>query len=139
LPLISDNKEAVVPIEPRRPTTKGPAEWFTGDVYIDPVAQGHGPTPTSIGLVHFTPGARTAWHAHEIAQTLYVTEGAGRVQSRGEAITALHPGDVVVAGAGEWHWHGADPDHFMTHLAVTEGAAEWGDHVADPEYQSQPS
>ena len=68
----------------KKPTTKGPADWFTGDVWVDQVAQGHGPTPTTIGLVHFTPGARTAWHAHEVAQTLYVTEGEGCVQARGE-------------------------------------------------------
>jgi quercetin dioxygenase-like cupin family protein len=64
-----------MPIEPRQPTAKGPAKWFTGDVFIDPVAQGHAASPITVGLVHFTPGARTAWHAHEVGQTLYVTEG----------------------------------------------------------------
>jgi quercetin dioxygenase-like cupin family protein len=67
-------------VEPRKPTVKGPADWFTGDVFIDVVARGHGESPVSIGLVHFTPGARTAWHAHSLGQTLYVTEGEGRVR-----------------------------------------------------------
>jgi len=105
-------------LEQRKPTSRGPTEWFTGDVYIDAVARGHGATPTSIGLVHFMPGARTAWHAHEIGQTLYVIEGEGRVQ----------PGQ-------EWHWHGAAPHRLMTHLAVSEGGAQWGDHVTDAEYR----
>ncbi len=118
----------------KKPTTKGPAEWFTGDVWIDALAQGHGATPTSVGLVHFTPGARTAWHSHEVAQSIYVAEGEGRIQARGEPVETLRAGDVVVAPGGEWHWHGAAPDHFMTHLAVSEGAADWGEHVSDAEY-----
>ena len=126
-----------MPIQPRQPTAKGPPEWFTGDVFIDPVAQGHGATPTTVGLVHFTPGARTAWHAHEVGQTLYVTEGEGRVQSSGEPIITIRPGDVVVADAEEWHWHGAAPDRFLTHLAISEGRPEWGDHVTDTEYQGE--
>ena len=99
-----------------------------------PVAQGHGATATTIALVHFTPGARTVWHAQALAQTLYVTEGAGRVQSRGQPIVTIRAGDVVVASAGEWHWHGAAPDHVMTHLVVSEGDAIWGDQVVDAEY-----
>ncbi|HVM64578.1 MAG TPA: cupin domain-containing protein [Acidimicrobiales bacterium] len=121
-------------VEPRKPTAKGPARWFTGEVFIDTVAQGHGPSPTTVGLVHFTPGARTAWHAHTIGQTLYVVEGEGRVQSRGEPVVTIRPGDVVFTPGQEWHWHGAAPDRFMTHLAVSEGAADWGEHVSDPEY-----
>jgi quercetin dioxygenase-like cupin family protein len=103
-------------------------------VFIDPVAEGHGDTPTTVGLVHFTPGARTAWHSHSIGQTLYVTEGEGRVQSRGEPIVTIRPGDVVFAPSEEWHWHGASPDHFMTHLAVSEGEPRWGQQVSDDEY-----
>ena len=122
---------------PKNPTVKGPTEWFTGDVFIDAVAQGHGATPTSVAFVHFMPGARTAWHSHSIGQTLYVTEGEGRVQSRGEAIVTIRPGDVVFAPGNEWHWHGAAPDHLMTHLAVSEGDAEWGDHVTDPQYRGE--
>jgi quercetin dioxygenase-like cupin family protein len=121
--------------ESPRPTMKGPADWFTGDVYIDPVAQGHGDSPLSVARVHFTPGARTAWHSHSIGQTIYVTEGAGRVQSRGDPIVTIHAGDTVFTPGHEWHWHGAAPDHFMTHLAISEGDAEWGDHVTNNEYQ----
>jgi quercetin dioxygenase-like cupin family protein len=124
-------------VEPRKPTVKGPAEWFTGDVFIDAVAQGHTDSPLNILAVHFTPGARTAWHSHSIGQTLYVTEGEGRVQSRGEAMVTIRPGDVVVTPGQEWHWHGAAPEHFMTHLAVTEGVAEWGAHVTDAEYNGE--
>ncbi|HXW79920.1 MAG TPA: cupin domain-containing protein [Acidimicrobiales bacterium] len=116
------------------PTTKGPAEWFTGDVWVDTLAQGHGATPTTVGLVHFTPGARTAWHAHGVAQTLYVTEGQGRAQSRGEPVVTMRAGDVVFTPGGEWHWHGAAPGHFMAHLAVSEGGAEWGEQVSDADY-----
>jgi quercetin dioxygenase-like cupin family protein len=121
-------------LQDKKSTTKGPADWFTGDVWVDPVAQGHGPTPTTVGLVHSTPGARTAWHAHEVAQTLYVTEGVCRAQSSGEPMVTIRAGDVVVAPGGEWHRHGAAPGHFMTHLAISEGGAEWGEHVTDADY-----
>ena len=121
-------------VQPKSPTVKGPADWFTGDVYIDAVAQGHSETPTSVGLVHFTPGARTAWHSHSVGQTLYVTEGEGLVQSRNGPLLRIRPGDVIVIAAGEWHWHGATPTTFMTHLALTEGDTEWGDHLTDDEY-----
>jgi quercetin dioxygenase-like cupin family protein len=124
-------------VQPKSPTVKGPADWFTGDVYIDFVAQGHGATPTSVGFVRFTPGARTAWHAHSVGQTLHVTAGQGRVQARGEPVVTIRSGDTVWAQAGEWHWHGAAPDHFMTHLAVSEGDPEWGDHVTDAEYGAE--
>jgi quercetin dioxygenase-like cupin family protein len=123
---------------PRNPTAKGGAEWFSGDVWIDVVAQGHGEASFSVGLVHFAPGARTAWHSHSVGQTLYVTEGEGRVQSRGEPLVAIRSGDVVFTPGNEWHWHGAAPDHFMTHLAVSEGAAEWGTHVDDADYLGSP-
>lgn len=121
------------------PTTKGPSERFTGDVWIDPVAQGHGATPTTVLLVHFTPGSRTAWHSHGVGQTLYVIEGEGLVQSRGEQVVTIRPGDVVVAQGGEWHWHGAAPGHLMTHLAVSEGDADWGEHVSDADYRGEDS
>ena len=119
---------------PKNQTVKGPAEWFTGDVFIDAVAQGHGATSTSVAFVHFTPGARTAWHSHSVGQTLYVTDGEGRVQSRGEHVVTIRPGDVVFTPGGEWHWHGAAHNHLMTHLAVSEGDVEWGDHVTDAQY-----
>jgi quercetin dioxygenase-like cupin family protein len=121
-------------IQPKRPTVKGPAEWFTGDVWIDSIVAPHDHSPLSVGAVHFTPGARTAWHSHEGGQTLYVTEGRGLVQDRGEEIVEIHPGDVHVTADGHEHWHGAAHDHFMTHISITQGAATWGDHVTDDEY-----
>ena len=121
----------------RQPTAKGPAEWFTGDVWIDPLASAHEPNRVYLASVHFAPGARTAWHCHTLGQTLYVTEGAGLVQSRGGAIVAVRPGDVISTPPDEWHWHGAAPDHFMTHLGMTGGDAHWGAHVTDAEYGGQ--
>jgi quercetin dioxygenase-like cupin family protein len=122
-------------LQPKPASVKGPSDWFTGDVYIDAIAQGHGGSPLMVAAVRFTPGARTAWHSHSLGQTLYVTDGEGRVQSRGEDLVTIRPGDVVYTPAAEWHWHGAAPEHFMAHLAVTEGDASWGDHVTDAEYR----
>src|SRR3984885_1614442 len=121
-------------IRPKQPTVKGPAEMFTGDVWIDSVAQGEEPSRVRVNLVRFTPGARTAWHSHDGGQTLYVTEGVGRVQARGQDIVELRPGDVVFAPDGEEHWHGASPVDFMTHLSMTEGGPHWGSHVTEAEY-----
>ncbi len=122
-------------VQPKPPTIKGPADWFTGDVWIDPIVQPAAGSQLNIGAVHFTPGARTAWHSHDGGQTLYVTEGRGLVQARGEAAVELRPGDVHVTGDGQQHWHGAALDHFMTHISITRGAATWGDHVTDSEYR----
>ena len=126
---------------PKQPTAKGAAEWFTGDVYIDGIARGEEPSRVRVSAVRFTPGARTAWHSHAVGQTLYVTDGQGLVQSRGGEIVRLRPGDVVTTPPDEVHWHGAAPDHFMSHLSITEAVsanqrpeAEWGDHVTDAEY-----
>lgn len=121
-------------VHPGDPTSRGPQDWFTGEVWIDPIGSGHEPNKLSLGRVRFTPGARTAWHSHSIGQTLHVTDGEGRVQSRGGPIISIRPGDVVDISGGEWHWHGAAPDHFMTHLALSEGDIEWGEHVNDTEY-----
>jgi quercetin dioxygenase-like cupin family protein len=121
-------------ISPEQPTARGPADWFTGDVWIDSLVQPRDGSTLNVAAVHFHPTARTAWHTHEGGQHLYVTEGEGRVQSRGETIVTIRPGDVVHTPSGEWHWHGAAPDHFMTHLSLTEGPATWGDHVTDDEY-----
>ncbi len=118
----------------RPPTVKGPADWFTGDVWIDGIVQPDEHSTLNVAAVHFHPRARTAWHTHEGGQTLYVTEGEGRVQPRGEPVAAIRAGDVVYAPSGEWHWHGAAPDRFMTHLTLTEGPATWGDHVTEDEY-----
>jgi len=121
----------------KSPTVKGPSDRFTGDVFIDALAHSHGGSPVTVAHVHFTPGARTAWHSHSVGQSLYVSEGEGRIQVRGEQPVVLRPGDTVFAPGGEWHWHGAAPDHVMTHLAVSEGEAEWGDHVTDAEYRGE--
>lgn len=133
-------------ILPKQPSAKGPAEWFTGDVWIDTIVRGEEPSRVRVSAVRFPPGARTAWHSHAVGQTLYVTDGAGLVQSRGGKITEIRPGHVLYTPPGEWHWHGAQPDRFMTHLSITEAAgpagppeAEWGDHVTDEEYEAKPS
>jgi len=113
------------------PTYCGPENWFTGEVWIVPIVARSAPHSLSLSKVHFAPGARTAWHSHKIGQTLYITEGQGRVQSRGEAIRHVSSGDVVHTAADEWHWHGAAPEHFMTHLSLTEGETQWGEFVDD--------
>ncbi len=123
-------------IKPKQPTVKGPAGWFTGDVWIDSLVQPDDHSNLNVAAVHFHPRACTAWHTHDGGQTLYVTEGEGRVQSRGEPIFTIRAGDVVHTPSGEWHWHGAAPQHFMTHLSLTHGPATWGDHVADEDYNS---
>jgi len=120
---------------PKQPTSKGPAALFSGDVYVDPVVAGQPPSKLNVAAVHFTPGARSAWHSHHGGQTLYVTEGRGLVQSRGEPIVGIGPGDVVFTPDAEEHWHGATPEHFMTRLSITEGPANWGPHVTDDEYR----
>ena len=121
-------------VEQRPATVRGPAEWFTGDVWIDSITTGQGSAQLNLGYVHFTPGARTAWHTHSEGQTLFVTEGVGRVQARGEPVLTIRPGDVVNIKADQEHWHGADPHHLMTHLSLSEGEPVWGDHVTDAEY-----
>jgi quercetin dioxygenase-like cupin family protein len=121
-------------LQPKPRTMKGPTDWFTGDVWIDPIVQPEGDSTLNIGAVRFPPGARTAWHSHDGGQTLYVTEGRGLVQSRGDDVVELRPGDVHHTDHGQEHWHGADHNHFMTHLSITRGPATWGDHVTDAEY-----
>src|SRR2546423_9443047 len=123
-------------IRPSPPTVKGPADWFSGDVWIDGIAEPQGASQLNVAAVHFTPGARTAWHAHEGGQTLYVTEGRGVVQSRGEESVEIRPGDVLHTPDGQEHWHGAARDHFMTHISITQGPATWGDHVTDADYRT---
>lgn len=124
-------------------TRVGPAEWFTGAVYIDLVAEPSGPSRIAANSVHFTPGAHTAWHTHPLGQTIYVTEGVGRCQRRGGPIEEIRPGDRVFFEPGEEHWHGAAPDRFMTHIAMQEAddtgsPVTWGVHVTAEEYDQQP-
>jgi quercetin dioxygenase-like cupin family protein len=125
-------------------TTAGPSEWFTGVVYIDTVAAPPGPSRLQALSVHFTPGARTAWHTHPNGQTIYVTEGIGLAQRRSGSIEVIRPGDRVFFEPGEEHWHGAAPDRFMTHLAMLEvddegNNATWGEHVSEEEYNAVPA
>jgi quercetin dioxygenase-like cupin family protein len=129
-----------VEILTKKPSTKGPAEMFTGDVWFDVIAQGSEPSRMRVNMVRFAPGARTAWHCHAVGQTLHVTEGIGLGQSRGGDVVVMRPGDTIWTPPGEWHWHGAAPDHFMSHLGMWEGPAEgqgpeseWGEHVTDEE------
>jgi quercetin dioxygenase-like cupin family protein len=125
-------------------TITGPSEWFTGAVYVDPVAAPSHGSRLSASSVHFTPGAHTAWHTHPNGQTIFVTEGVGRVQRRGGEVDVVRPGDRVFFEPGEDHWHGASPTRFMTHLAMLEvdgdgNSATWGAHVTDEEYGASPS
>jgi quercetin dioxygenase-like cupin family protein len=125
-------------------TSAGPSEWFTGTVYVDTIATPSGPSRLSASSVHFTPGARTAWHRHPNGQNIYVIEGVGLAQRRGGAIEVIRPGDRVFFEPGEDHWHGAAPNRFMTHLAMLEvdddgNSAAWGEHVTDEEYNAAPA
>ena len=125
-------------------TSAGPSDWFTGAVFIDAVAAPSGPSRLSASSVHFTPGARTAWHMHPNGQTIYVLEGIGRAQRRGGPVEEIRPGDRVFFEPGEEHWHGATPSHLMTHLALQQvdeegNVATWGDHVTDEEYGAAPA
>jgi len=125
-------------------TTAGPSEWFTGTVYIDAVATPSGGARLSASSVHFTPGARTAWHTHPNGQTIFVTEGVGLAQRRNGPIEVIRPGDRVFFDPGEDHWHGAAPTRFMTHLAMLDvdekgKSATWGEHVSDAEYAAAPA
>jgi quercetin dioxygenase-like cupin family protein len=124
-------------------TNAGPSEWFTGRVYIDTVATPSEQSRLSASSVHFTPGARTAWHTHPNGQTIYVIEGIGLAQRRGGPIEVIRRGDRVFFEPGENHWHGATPNRFMTHLAMLQvddegNSATWGDHVTDEEYGAAP-
>jgi quercetin dioxygenase-like cupin family protein len=124
-------------------TNQGPSDRFTGGVYVDAVARPAGSSHVHVSSVHFTPGARTAWHTHPHGQTIYVLEGVGLAQGRGGAIEVIRPGDGVFFEPGEDHWHGAAPTRFMTHLAIVQVAddgtsATWGKHVTDEEYGEAP-
>jgi quercetin dioxygenase-like cupin family protein len=122
-------------------TVTGPSDWFTGAVFLDAVAAPSEGSRLHASNVHFTPGARTAWHTHPNGQTIWVTEGAGLCQRRGGPVESIRPGDRVFFEPDEEHWHGATPNRFMAHLAMLEVGddgtpAVWGDHVTDEEYAS---
>ena len=130
-------------LNPEHAPMQGPEQLFTGDVTIDPVTRGQDPAQVLVNVVRFAPGARTAWHSHALGQTLYVTDGVGRVQARGHDVVEIRAGDFVHAPPEEEHWHGASPGHAMTHISVTESTTgrddTWGDHVTDEEYHGTDS
>jgi quercetin dioxygenase-like cupin family protein len=117
---------------------KGPGDWFTGSVRVDPLFQPDGKARASGGCVTFEPAARTAWHEHPLGQTLIVTAGCGFVQRWGGPLEAIRPGDVVWIPAGVKHWHGASAETSMTHIAIQEAldgkVVDWLEHVSDEQY-----
>jgi len=121
-----------------QPSRKGPAEYFTGTVRIDPLFEAADPARAVGASVTFEPGARTAWHTHPLGQTLIVTAGAGRARRWGGPIEEIRPGDVVCFAPGEKHWHGATPTTAMTHVAIQEQldgkTADWMEKVSDDQY-----
>jgi quercetin dioxygenase-like cupin family protein len=125
-------------------TNLGPSDWFTGTVYIDTVATAAEPSRLAAASVHFTPGARTAWHTHPLGQTIFVTEGMGLCQREAGPIEVIRPGDRVYFEPDENHWHGATADRFMTHIAMQEvddsgSPVTWGEPVDDDEYGAAPA
>ncbi len=122
-----------------QPSNKGPIDWFTGTVRIDPLFQTTAPARVTGASVTFEPGARTAWHSHPLGQTLIVTSGCGWVQRVGGSIEEIHPGDVVWFSPGEKHWHGATATTAMTHIAVQEAlngkVVDWMEKVNDEHYR----
>ena len=122
-----------------QPSSKGPADWFTGTVRIDPLFKADAPARVTGASVTFEPGARTAWHTHPLGQTLIVTAGCGWVKSQGGAKQEIRPGDVVWCPPGEMHWHGATPTTAMTHIAILEHldgkTVDWLETVSDDEYR----
>ena len=125
-----------------QPSGKGPADWFTGTVRIDPLFQAPAPARVAGAAVTFEPNARTAWHTHPLGQTLIVIAGSGRAQRDGGPIEEIRPGDVIWFAPGERHWHGASPTTAMTHIAVQEAldgkAVDWMEHVTDTQYAGKP-
>jgi quercetin dioxygenase-like cupin family protein len=128
-----------VELIPVRPTARGPAQSFTGDVYVNPIHQPTGASRMVVSLVRFTPGAHTNWHSHACGQTLHCTDGLGLVVTRDGTVIRLRPGDTVWAPPGEEHWHGATAANMMCHLAMLENPVEgeattWLEPVGDEEY-----
>jgi quercetin dioxygenase-like cupin family protein len=123
-----------------QPSGKGPADWFTGTVRIDPLFPVTPPARAAGNIVTFEPGARTAWHTHPLGQTLIVTAGCGRTQREGGPVEEIRPGDVIWIPPGEKHWHGAAPTTAMSHVAIQEQldgkAVEWMEKVTDEQYRA---
>ena len=123
-----------------QPSARGPADWFTGSVRIDPLFQAPAPARGAGASVTFEPGARTAWHTHPLGQTLIVTSGVGWTQCEGEPVEEIRAGDVVWCPPNTRHWHGATPTTAMTHIAIQERDADgkmvfWMEHVSDEQYR----
>ncbi len=124
-------------------TSKGPAEWFTGDVYPTILFVGEAPSHARMASVHFAPCARTAWHSHAVGQYIHVTEGTAFVQERGGSKQVLKPGETIYTAPGVEHWHGASPDSFMVHTVVWESSGtdepetRWLEHVTDDAYNAK--
>lgn len=123
-----------------QPSSRGPEDWFTGTVRIDPLFQANESARAAGAAVTFEPGARTAWHTHPLGQTLVVTAGFGRAQREGGPIEEIRPGDVIWFAPGEKHWHGAAPTTAMTHIAIQENlngkVVDWMEKVTDAQYSS---
>src|SRR5436853_4338105 len=124
-------------------TNPGPSDWFTGAVYVDTVAAPSEHSRVGAASVHFTPGARTAWHTHPHGQTIWVTEGVGLCQREGGPIEVIRPGDRVFFEPGENHWHGAAATRLMTHVAIQQAdesgsPVTGGEHVTDEQYGQAP-
>jgi len=123
-----------------QPSARGPADWFTGTVRIDPLFGPTAPARVAGNSVTFEPGARTAWHTHPLGQVLIVTSGSGLAQREGGPIEQIRPGDVVWFGPDEKHWHGATPTSAMTHIAIQESlegkAVDWMEQVSDEQYRA---
>jgi quercetin dioxygenase-like cupin family protein len=121
-----------------QPSGKGPAEYFTGSVRIDPLINPPEPARVSMALVTFEPGARTAWHTHPLGQTLIITAGSGWVQREGGTREEIHQGDVVYFAPGEKHWHGATATTAVSHIAIQEklngSPVDWMEQVTDEQY-----
>jgi quercetin dioxygenase-like cupin family protein len=120
-------------------TAKGPAQTFTGDVYVNSIYQGEEPSRMVVALVRFTPGAHTNWHSHAVGQTLHVTDGIGLVGTRDGTVIRMRPGDTVYTPPGEDHWHGATASNMMCHYAMLERTGDgdpttWLEPVSDDEY-----
>ena len=129
-------------LKPVNPTAKGPAQWFTGDVFVTPIYNGKDPSRMTVALVRFSPGAHTNWHRHAIGQTLHVTEGVGLVGTRDGSVVRIHAGETVLCPPDEEHWHGAAADTFMSHLAMLEvnpdgsDPTTWLEPVTDEQYKA---
>ena len=124
-------------------TNPGPSDWFTGSVFLDTVAAPSEGSQIAAASVHFTPGARTAWHTHPHGQTIFVTEGVGLCQREDGPMEEIRPGDRVFFAPGENHWHGAAPNRFMVHIAMQQNdesgsPVTWGEHVTDEQYAAAP-